>query len=115
VEVREIHYRQHVFPFERFPGNRFEGRLLLDDARRELLVQLVEAEEGCWYLDKDGERLPGEQLFALSSWSCPSPAGPVKLLIRFLDLRDGRVLFSTPDLYLEDGLLDSMRDVRRNN
>lgn len=108
MEVREVFYRQHAFPFERFPGDRFEGRLLLDDSSRELLAGLVGAEEDDWCLNDRGERLPGERLFALSPWICSSPAGPVKLLCRFLDLRDGRVLFSTPDSYLEGGLFDWM-------
>jgi len=115
VEVREVHYLQHVFPFERSPGDLFEGRLLLDDALRELLVRLVGAERENSCLDEHGERLPGKRLFALSPWSCPGPSGPVKLLCRFLDLRDGRVLFSTPDSYLEGGLFDWMRNIGRRD
>ena len=113
VEVREIHYMQNVFRFERFPGDLFEGRLLLDGVQREMLLGLVRAEDESWYLDEHGERLPGEQLFALSPWSCPGPHGPTKLLCRILDLRDGRVLFSTPDSYLEGGLFDWMRNRNR--
>lgn len=54
-----------------------------------------------WYLDDDGERLPADRLFALSPWSCPGPVGPVKLLCRFLDLRDGSVRFNTPCFILQ--------------
>jgi hypothetical protein len=105
----EVHYRQHVFNFERFPGESLDGRLLLDDAQRQLLVQLVRSEDDCWYLDDDGERLPAAQLFERSPWSCPGPTGPIKLLCRILDLRDGRALFSTPEVYLEGGLYDWVR------
>jgi len=88
-----------VFEFEPSPGEAFAGRLALDDSRRELLAALTAAEDECWYLDADGERLPAEQLFARSPWSCPGPGGPVKLLCRSLDLRDGSVRFNTPELY----------------
>lgn len=95
----EVHYREHAFAFEPSSGEAFAGRLVLDDARRELLVALTAAEDECWYLDDGGERLPAEELFARSPWSCPGPDGAVKLLCRFLDLRDGSVRFNTPDLY----------------
>lgn len=43
--------------------------------------------------------MPAEELFARSPWSCPGPDGAVKLVCRYLDLRDGSVRFNTPDLY----------------
>jgi hypothetical protein len=95
----QVHYHEHVFGFEPSPGEEFAGRLLLDDRRRGLLAALTASEDDCWYLGADGERLPADQLFALSPWSCPGPAGPVKLLCRFLDLRDGSARFNTPELY----------------
>jgi hypothetical protein len=95
----EVHYQEHAFGFKPSPGEAFAGRLVLDDRRRELLAALTAAEDECWYLDDDGERLPEDELFARSPWSCPGPGGPVKLLCRFLDLRDGSVRFSTPALY----------------
>jgi hypothetical protein len=95
----EVHYHEHVFEFEPSPGEAFVGRLVLDDRRRDLLAALRAAEDECWYLDDEGERLPPDRLFALSPWSCPGPAGPVKLLCRFLDLRDGSARFNTPELY----------------
>ncbi len=95
----EVHYQGHAFEFQPSPGEELVGRLVLDDNQRELLSALITAQDECWYLDADGERLPAEQLFALSPWSCPGPAGPVKLLCRFLDLRDGNVRFNTPELY----------------
>jgi hypothetical protein len=109
----EIHYRQYVFQFEQFPSDSLEGRLLLDDAQLQLLVQLVRAEDDCWYLDDDAERLPAAQLFERSPWSCPGPRDPIKLLCRILDLRDGRALFSTRETYLEGGLYDWMRSKKR--
>jgi hypothetical protein len=105
VEVHEVHYRQHVFAFAQDPGDVLTGKLLLDSAQRELLTRLVEGEEEGWYLDEDGQRLPAGPLFERSPWSCPGPTGPVKLLRRFLDLRDGRAMFSTPDSYGE-GMYD---------
>lgn len=95
----QVHYQGHVFEFEPSPGEAFAGRLALDDSRRELLAALTAAEDECWYLDADGERLPADQLFARSPWSSAGPAGPVKLLCRFLDLRDGSARFNTPELY----------------
>lgn len=95
----EVHYGKHVVGFEPSPGELFAGRLVLDEVQRELLAGLIAAEDECWYLDDDGERLPAERLFALSPWSCPGPDCPVKLLCRFLDLRNGSVQFTTPELY----------------
>jgi hypothetical protein len=37
----EVHYREHAFDFEPSPCESFAGRLVLDDARRELLAGLV--------------------------------------------------------------------------
>ena len=105
----EVHYRGHVFCYERLPSESLDGHLLLDDGQRELLAWLVEAEDECWYLDDGGERLPAEQLSPVSPWSYPGPTGPVKLLCRFLDLRNGRAMFSTPETYLEGGLYDWLR------
>jgi hypothetical protein len=95
----QVHYREHAFEFEPSPGELFAERLVLDDGRRELLAALTAAEAEGWYLDPDGERLPAVELFARSPWSCPGPAGPVKLLCRWLDLRDGAVRFDPPELY----------------
>ena len=95
----EVHYHDLAFEFEPSPGEALAGWLVLDDRRRELLAALVAAEADDWCLDEDGERLPAEQLFALSPWSRPGPNGPEKLLCRFLDVRDGSVRFNTPDLY----------------
>ncbi len=96
----EIHYQEHGFDFDPLPGQALSGRLVLDEARRELLARLVAAEDDDWYLDEEGERRPPEELFSLSPWSCPGPAGTIKLLCRFLDLRDGSARFNTPELYL---------------
>ena len=74
----------------------------MDDGQRTLLAELVVAEDEDECLDDDGERLPAEPLFALSPWSCAGPAGPIKLLCRILDLRDGSVRFNTPDNYPGD-------------
>jgi hypothetical protein len=96
----QVYYQEHAFEFEPLPGSAFAGRLVLDDGRRELLAALTAAEDECWYLGDDGERLPEDELFARSPWSCPGAAGPVKLLCRWLDLRDGTARFNTPELYL---------------
>ncbi len=99
MEIHEVHYQRHVFGFARDAGELFAGRLLLDETQRALLVRLNEGEDEDWYLDEQGWRLPAEQLFARSPWSCRSETGTVKLLCRLLDYNDGRVLFSTPESY----------------
>lgn len=43
----EVHYREHAFVFEPSPGEEFEGRLVLDDTRRELIAALTAAEDEC--------------------------------------------------------------------
>jgi hypothetical protein len=96
----QVQYHDHAFGFEPSPGAVFAGRLVLDDGQRALLTALTAAEDECWYLGEDGERLSAEALFARSPWSTPGPAGPVKLLCRWLDLHDGTVRFNTPNLYL---------------
>ncbi|MEH2370539.1 MULTISPECIES: hypothetical protein [Nostoc] len=102
----QVYYQQHVFSFVLSPGDSFDGHLVLDNRHKQLLAGLLAAEDECWYLDENGERLPSEQLFALSPWSYLTPTGPIKLLCRFLDLRDGRAMFSTSESYLERGLYD---------
>jgi hypothetical protein len=101
VEIREVRCRDRVFPFARSDSEVLEGRLLLDDTARAMLDHLMKSESDDWYLDAEGNRLPAAELFERSPWSCPGPDGPVKLLCRFLDLRDGRVLFSTRESYSE--------------
>lgn len=91
--------RKHAFEFQPPLSEEFAGRLLLDVRHRELLAALTAAEGDDWYLDGDGERLPTDQLFARSPWSCPGPGNPVKVLCRWLDLRDGSARFSTPESY----------------
>lgn len=95
----EVHYEKHGFDFEPAAGSSFTGRLKLDERSRELLARLVAAENEEWCLDQDGERLPAEQLFALSPWSYSGPHGLIKLLCRSLDLRDGSIRFNTPQQY----------------
>ncbi len=98
----KVFYRHHAFEFEPLPDQEFAGRLVLNDRQRELLAQLEADEDENWYLDEDGERLPAEQLFAHSPWSCLGPDGPVKLLCRLIDLRDGTIRFNTLELYPGD-------------
>ncbi len=98
----QVHYNEYAFEFEPSPDESFAGRLVLDDRQRALLAELTAAEDECWYLDADGERLADDRLFALSPWSCPGPDGPIKLLCRMLDLRDGSVRFNTSELYPGD-------------
>jgi hypothetical protein len=95
----EVYYREHAFDFEPLARDSFSGRLALEGGKRELLAQLLADEDHCWYLDDDGERLRAEQLLARSPWSCSSPSGTIKLLCRFLDLRDGSARFDTPESY----------------
>lgn len=98
----DVRYNGHAFGFEPAPGESWSGKLVLSDDQRTRLARLVAAEDECWGLDADGERLPDDVLFARSPWSGPGPTGPVKLLCRFLDLRDGSVRFNTPETYPGD-------------
>lgn len=95
----EVYYREHVFIFEPSPESTLEGHLRLDDQSRPLLAKLLESEDDDWGLDGDGERLPAEMLFQRTPWSLASPHGRVGLLCRLIELRDGSVLFNTPDTY----------------
>jgi hypothetical protein len=74
-----LYYYDHPFEYEPSVNNPFDGRLILDDAKRELLQRLDDENDG-WYLDDDGERWPAEELFSRSPWRWESPAGTVKLL-----------------------------------
>jgi len=69
----------------------------VDQAR--LLTSLLASELEDWYLDANGERLPSEQLFALSPWSAATRDGIIKLVCRFIDLKTGEVIFSVPETY----------------
>ena len=71
----------------------------MDDQSRALLASLIESEDDDLYLDGDGVRLPAEELFLRTPWSLASAQGRVGLLCRFIDCRDGSVLFNTPDTY----------------
>lgn len=93
-----LYYRDHPFEYEPRADNLFDGRLILDAAKRELLQKLEDEDDG-WYLDDEGERWLAEELFARTPWSWRSPSGTVKLVQRFLDYGDGRTWFSTPDTY----------------
>jgi hypothetical protein len=101
----QIFYFQHAFRFEPTPGNALEGRLILDDEQRDLLHRLEAAEPEDWFLDDEGNRLPSEELFERTPWSCQGPSGPIKLLCRFIDYNDGRARFDVPETYVEGGLL----------
>lgn len=95
----DVHYRGHLFEFKPSAGEGYTGRLVLDERQQRLLIKLTDAESDDWYLDADGERRPAEELFARSPWSTPGPAGPIKLLCRWLDVRNGTAIYDTPDLY----------------
>ena len=98
----DVYYQNHPFRFEQSPGDPAAGRLLLDHEQRELLTTLLGTEDEAWYLDEDGERLPADQLFALSQWSVPTRDGRLKLLCRFINLQNGSVMFNAPDDYPGD-------------
>ncbi len=97
-----VQYKSHQFSFDASPQDSFHGRLLLTEEQRVLLSSLLAAEDEDWDLDDDGERRPAEELFELSPWSARTPDGPRKLLCRFIDLRNGTVLFSTLESYPGD-------------
>jgi hypothetical protein len=98
----DVYYQNHPFRFEQSFGDPMTGHLLLDPAQRDLLAGLLGAENETWYLDKDGERLPADQLFARSPWSAPTKTGRLKLLCRFINIYDGSVMFNTPEDYPGD-------------
>jgi hypothetical protein len=96
----EVYYRGHAFIFEPSAEFPWKGNLHLDEQSRGLLSHLLESEEDDWCLGSDGERLPAEELFERTPWSATGPQGRVGLLCRFIDHRDGSVLFNTSDTYL---------------
>lgn len=100
MEIYEIRYGEHAFAFEPTTRDALEGRLRLEE-RRDLLSRLLEQEDETWYLDDDGQRLPVQELFKLSPWTGHALEGRIKLLCRFIDLRNGRVKFDLPDSYVE--------------
>jgi hypothetical protein len=87
--------------FEFVPDNStsFRGHLVLDAAKKELLLDLVESQDETWCLNSHGERLPEELLFERSPWSLNAPERNMKILNRWLDLETGEVIFSTPETY----------------
>jgi hypothetical protein len=95
----EVYYRDHAFIFEPDAESILKGHLRLDEKSRSALRHLIDSESDDWYLDADGERLPAEELFLRSPWSTNGPEGTVKLLLRFLNVGDGEILFNTPDRY----------------
>ena len=105
-----LYYRDRPFNYEPSPDNLFVGRLLLIDDEKAWLARMNEEDDG-WYLDEEGERLPGEQLFETSPWSWRSPSGTVKLVQRFFDSGNGHTRFNAPDTYLGE-LYDWVRKLR---
>ena len=97
-----VFYLNHEFELQVDPGRSIAGRLVLDEAKRTLLVRLMSEEDEDWGVGRDGERLPEDELFALSPWSMEGPEGRAKLLCRFLNLKDGSVSFQTADTYSGD-------------
>ncbi len=97
-----VNYETHLFHFEPSHEDPYKGRLQLDSQQKTLLAKLLNIERDDWELDRNGERLPADQLFALSPWSIAILGGRLKLLCRFINLQDGSVYFSTPDTYAGD-------------
>jgi hypothetical protein len=98
----DVYYQNHPFRFEQSRGDSMTGQLLLDQTQRNMLAALLDAQDETWGLDRDGMRLPEDQLFALSPWSVATRAGHLKLLCRFIDISTGSVMFNTPDSYPGD-------------
>ena len=98
----DVYYNSHRFHFEPTPGESSSGRLLLDQDQRARLGKLLEAEDENWGLDSDGRRLAPDKLFALSPWSARTPDGSLKLLCRFVNLKDGVIIFNTQENYPGD-------------
>src|SRR5262245_16917854 len=90
-------FLDHPFEFEPIPERQFVGRLVLDSEGKELLTRFNESRPDS--VDENGYRLPAEQLFEQSPWTWRGPKGTVKLLMRFLDYRDGSAIFDTPNSY----------------
>lgn len=98
----DVYYQNHRFCFERSRDDSMTGKLLLDQAQRNLLAALLGAQDETWGLDRDGMRLSEDQLFEFSPWSLATRTGHLKLLCRFIDISTGSVIFNTPDSYPGD-------------
>lgn len=72
---------------------------MLNAEQKAQLRKLLESEPEYWYLDRNGERLPSEQLFEASPWSMQTSEGVVKILNRFLNLETGDAIFNVPETY----------------
>jgi hypothetical protein len=95
-----LRYGDIEFEFDCPAGLPLSGRLQLNEGQRAHLRVLLESEPDDWFLDRNGERLPAEQLFSLSPWSCePSSGIRKKLLKLFINLDTGEAIFSAVETY----------------
>jgi hypothetical protein len=100
TEKMILKYGDTEFEFDCSAGGSLSGRLRLNGGQRAHLKGLLEREPEDWFLDRNGERLPAEQLFSLSPWSCETPDGTrKKLLSRSVNIDTGEALFSTAETY----------------
>ena len=97
----KIKYHNYELPFE--PKENYDlgikGILKLNTQQKEKYAQLEEAEDECWYLDDDGERLETKALLSASPWSILGPNGKMKLLCRFHDHISGEIWLNTEEGY----------------
>ena len=94
-----LKYADLEIEFDSLADGSLSGRLLLRDEQMNQLKAYLAKEPEDWALDRDGERLPVDQLFALSLWSWKRPGGDEKILNRFINIATGEALFSTRDTY----------------
>jgi hypothetical protein len=93
-----LEYRGRQFEFLCTEPDAFTGRFVLNPGERELLASLLDSEEE-WFLDRNGERLPDEELFLRSPWSLETPNGSIKILSRLINAQTGEARFSTSGAY----------------
>ncbi|ROZ61462.1 hypothetical protein EEB15_32675 [Ramlibacter sp. WS9] len=95
-----LEYRgQHRFEMRVTHPTLLEGVLVLSEASRAELSKLLDSEDGEWWADSDGRRLPAAGLFAKSPWAVVDGGSVEKVACRYIKLETGDVLFATGASY----------------
>ncbi|AJQ95087.1 hypothetical protein [Gynuella sunshinyii] len=92
-----IKFKNEEFEFDSSEVDEYSinGHFKRSPEIKEQIERLENSLKEDWYLDRNGERLEDDLLFAASPWSIEAPFGQVKLIRRFHDLESGEAFFNT--------------------